>query len=120
MMFGYGNGSFTLKKNILIPIDWRNYPSVALGDLNEDGQLDVITNGEDPYCFSAFLGHRDNLFEAQNIYSFGLQRGAAFEVVVGDFTGDSHSYACRKKEGQVSAESSSQNYPCLQIGPISV
>ena len=90
IMFGYGDGSFTSKKNF--PLQERNatQPSVVISDFNEDGLLDIITDGANPYCVDVLIGRGNGSFEAQRLLFTEHLLQFRTGLVVGDFNGDGH------------------------------
>jgi hypothetical protein len=82
VLIGDGKGSFTLKTEIDLG---KRVSSVALGDLNQDGKLDLIAaNGGDNQV-GILLGNGDGTFSRQVPYAVGVVPSA---VVVADFDGD--------------------------------
>lgn len=94
-----GNGDATFQAAAGFPVTVPNRigaSSVATGDFNGDGQLDlaVPSTAVFPCCaylgsVSVFLGNKDGTFRAPRNYSVGIGTGreASF-VAVGDFNGD--------------------------------
>jgi hypothetical protein len=91
VLLGNGDGTFNLSYSNNIG---GYYPTVAVGDFNGDGRLDLAASFEcgDPSCdapgnLSILLGNGDGTLQSPIIYSFtgaGLVEG----LVVGDFNRD--------------------------------
>ena len=90
IMFGHGNGTFNIKQNFPTEKRSASHPSVVLNDLNEDGLLDIITDGAIPYCIDVLLGQGNGSFEAQRIFSIKIQSEMTTGLITGDFNGDGH------------------------------
>src|SRR5262245_59218768 len=58
--------------------------SVAMGDFNGDGNLDLATANAGAQCVSVLLGNGDGSFQAHADY----ETGQPFSVAVGDLNGD--------------------------------
>lgn len=79
---GKGDGSFTPKGSF----SSGNYPSsVAAGDFNGDGNLDLVVTAYDSREVHVFLGNGDGTFQPPATYGVGNSPTA---VAVGDFNGD--------------------------------
>lgn len=90
IMFGHGDGTFNIKQNFPTEKRSASHPSVVLGDLNEDGLLDMITDGAHPYCIDVLLGQSNGSFQAQRIFSMKFPSELTNGLVIGDFNGDGH------------------------------
>ena len=100
VLLGNGNGSFQSPASIDLGNPWFDYgvESVAVGDFNADGKLDIVA-GFNYYYYpslgfsygersaaAVLLGTGTGTFEAPQ-WSF-LDEGSATSAVVGDFNGD--------------------------------
>jgi hypothetical protein len=84
ILLGNGDGSFQDALHFIIPVDTGGRPrSVAVGDLNGDGRVDlVIADRNDVYVL---LGNGDGSFQDAQTISTGER---SYAVTVGDFNGD--------------------------------
>ena len=90
ILFGYGNGTFRIKKNIVTRKKSGNSWLISLSDLNEDGLLDIILSCSNPYSIDVLVAHDHENFEVQEIFSIESDRNTYFNPSVGDFNGDGH------------------------------
>src|SRR5712664_1083948 len=83
VLLGNGDGTFRQAGSYQVGIMPR---SIALGDFNGDGLLDLVTANSygTPYGVSVLLGNGDGTFQAHDL-GFGT---APSSVAVGDFNGD--------------------------------
>jgi len=80
VFIGVGDGTFLPAVNYAAP---SGYLSIATGDFNRDGKLDlVVSNGG---TLALLLGNGDGTFQSQ--VQFSTNRGSS-DLVVGDFNGD--------------------------------
>jgi hypothetical protein len=87
ILLGDGTGHFTLASN---PVVGYYNRSVAVGDFNGDGKLDLAVVGEDwytggPNIVSILLGDGTGQFTLASVLTPGIQPAL---VAVGDFNGD--------------------------------
>jgi len=80
-----GNGDGTFQTPRMLTPD-RNPSSVAVGDLNGDGVLDLAVSNRDSANVTVFLGNGNGTFQpGVDFFVFGSGPAA---VVLGDFNGD--------------------------------
>src|SRR5260370_20006342 len=80
-----GNGDGTFQPHVDYPVGIGPY-SVAVGDLNGDGKLDlVVANYPSVFTVSVLLGNGDGTFKPQVTYPVGRQ---PISVAVADLNGD--------------------------------
>jgi hypothetical protein len=95
--------------------------AVALGDLNGDGHLDIISGNELSGDVSVLLGHGDGTFGPKTDYVVG---GGAVGVALGDLNGDGKLDAVTANSGANTASvllnTSSTTLPSLSIADTSV
>jgi hypothetical protein len=82
-----GNGDGTFQSHIDTPIDVSipNPYWIATGDLNGDGELDLVVGYQGGSAVSVLLGNSDGTFQPFVDYATAAEPTA---VVVGDFNGD--------------------------------
>ena len=88
VFLGNGSGTFNAGVSYLVePID--GFPGacsdLALGDLNGDGMLDVVTADPDTYTITSMLNQGDGSFVRG---SFAFRDGPATDVALADLNGD--------------------------------
>jgi FG-GAP-like repeat/Protein of unknown function (DUF1573)/FG-GAP repeat len=80
-----GNGDGTFQPHVDYPVGIGPY-SVAVGDFNRDGKLDlVVANYPSVFTVSVLLGNGDGTFQSQVTYPVGRQ---PISVAVADLNGD--------------------------------
>ncbi len=86
ILFGYGNGSFSVVKTY--STGETSFPySFTLIDLDIDGQLDIIVANFGASNIGIFFGYGNGSFQNQLTYSTGYPSGPA-DVTVADFNND--------------------------------
>jgi hypothetical protein len=87
LFIGYGNGNFTTQQTLSTAITSNPY-SVAVGDFNDDGRLDITVANYWTNNVGIFLGDGNGTFSSQTTYYTGVGFGP-FSIAVGDFNNDS-------------------------------
>jgi hypothetical protein len=86
ILLGNGNGTFTESGSFSTGPGAQFAPySVAVGDFNSDGRLDLVTANELNNNTSILLGNGDGTFQSHVDYDTGVD---SRQVAVGDFNGD--------------------------------
>ena len=87
ILLGNGDGTFTQAANSPVTVVGSSPSSVAVGDFNRDGKLDLVVAVAGPNDVSILLGNGEGTFaEARNSpVPVGL---TPYSVVVADFNGD--------------------------------
>lgn len=88
IFIGHGNGSF--QKQMIYSTGVNSLPqSIACGDFNHDGRLDIAVVNAGLYNVGVFLGYGDGTFSQQLIYSTG--DGSYTKcITVNDFNNDGY------------------------------
>jgi hypothetical protein len=86
---GLGDGSFALIITYSTG-DYSNPYAAAVGDFNNDGQLDIVVAEYGTSNADVFLGYGNGRFEVQVTYSSDFQAWPAW-VTIGDFNNDNRS-----------------------------
>jgi hypothetical protein len=81
-----GNGDGTFRAGVTYPSGGQNPNSVAVEDVNGDGNLDVVTANSSSSNVAVLLGNGDGTFQAAVISDVDLFEPAS--VAVGDVNGD--------------------------------
>jgi hypothetical protein len=89
VFLGYGNELFAVSKTKVIA-DGSLPNSVALGDFDNDGQLDIVVANYGTNNVGIFLGLGNGDFDTMITYSTGIS-SAPYSVAVGDFNNDNQS-----------------------------
>lgn len=92
VLLGNGNGGFARERTfaaggepLLSAVAVANGPlSVAVGDINNDGNLDIVTTNPDS-TVSALLGNGNGRFAPQRVSAVGTSQS---ELEIGDFNND--------------------------------
>lgn len=85
ILLGDGAGSFTLTSSPSVD-SACGYPStLATGDFNADGKLDLAIVSAYSSAFCVLLGNGDGTFQPSEVYTTGTEPTS---VAVGDFNGD--------------------------------
>ena len=82
IMLGNGDGTFQPRTSYAVG---RQPYSVALGDFNGDGKLDLAVANALDNSVSVLLGNGDGTFQTQTTYATG---SGPYVVVANDFNGD--------------------------------
>ena len=89
VLLGKGDGTFRPQKTYPAGIPFSVAYSVAVGDLNDDGKVDLVVVNQDTDTWSdnvsVFLGNGDGTFRSQTIYLAGY---LPTSVAIGDLNGD--------------------------------
>jgi fibronectin type 3 domain-containing protein len=84
ILFSNGDGTFTAAPSSPLAVG-TNPQAVAAGDLNGDGNLDLVVANSGDNAVSVFLGNGNGTFQPGVTYSVGSY---PFFVATGDFNGD--------------------------------
>ena len=82
VLLGNGDGTFQANQDFATG---QQPVSVAIGDLNGDGRLDIVTANTSASSASVLLGNGDGTFQANEDYATGF---APFSVAISDLNGD--------------------------------
>ncbi|WP_341882121.1 FG-GAP-like repeat-containing protein [Synechococcus sp. UW140] len=86
VLLGTGNGSFAVQATFATDAGTDAGPySLALGDVNGDGKLDIVTANQSSNQASVLLGNGDGTFAAEVAFATGAN---PFSVALGDLNGD--------------------------------
>ena len=86
IFLGYGNGTFSSQTTYSTG-SGSGPCSVAVGDFNNDSQLDIVVTNYWAYNIGVFLGYGNGTFSSQTTFSTGYD-SQPFAVAVGDFNND--------------------------------
>lgn len=67
----------------------KNPSFVAVGDLNNDGNLDLVVANSGANTISVLLGNGDGTFQSQRTFTAG--KDSVFKIAIGDLNKDGHS-----------------------------
>ena len=88
LILGRGDGSFTALAPRAAGVAARQRPrALAVGDLDGDGNTDVVVTAEEDGSLAVFAGRGDGNLDGPVFYPVGE---AVRAVGIGDFDGDSH------------------------------
>ncbi len=82
VLLGIGDGAFQPEQRFTLD---REPMAMAVGDLNGDGALDLVTTNDFPEDISVLLGNGDGTFQAPQHYAAGRRPRS---VLVADLNGD--------------------------------
>ena len=82
VLLGNGDGTFQAASSFAVGASPR---SVALGDFNRDGHLDLVVANAGSNSVSVLLGKGDGTFQAAQDFGVGSE---PWSIAVGDFNGD--------------------------------
>jgi streptogramin lyase len=86
VLLGYGNGSFASQTTYLTAFD--SLPqAIAVGDFNNDGQLDITVANTGTNKIGVFLGNGNGAFSNQTIYSTGSNSNP-MSIAIDDLNND--------------------------------
>ena len=88
-LFGYGNGSFGIQTNYFTGMNSLPY-SVAIGDLEDDNQLDIVAGNFGTDNIGVFFGYSNGTFEDQKTFTTGINSNP-ISVIISDFNTDNRS-----------------------------
>src|SRR5262249_54007550 len=92
VLLGHGDGTFS--DPLISDLGSGDFPSVAVGDFNADGKLDLVVSHFDNGYYpgpevDAMLGKGDGYFERQGVWYGNSDQGDCLSTVaVGDVNGD--------------------------------
>jgi hypothetical protein len=87
VLLGNGNGTFAAPVNYAAGASTAHDPTVVAGDLNGDGNLDLVVTDHDASHADVLLGNADGTFAPSVSYITGT---ATSSLTVGDLNGDGH------------------------------
>jgi hypothetical protein len=87
IFLGYGDGTFA-NQQTYTTLPNSNPSSIALGDFNNDHQLDIVVANNGTSNVGLFLGHGNGTFLPQTTYPIGSNSYPQY-ITIGDFNKDS-------------------------------
>jgi hypothetical protein len=90
VLLNNGAGLLNLRPTATYPtVEGAETSNLAVGDLNKDGNPDVIATNPQRASVSLFLGHADGTFDPAVDLPVGIMGGSQpYSVAIGDFDGD--------------------------------
>jgi hypothetical protein len=85
ILLGNGNGTFSAQPPISLGLSSFNH-SMAVGDFNRDGKLDIVVTNDQSNVVSILLGNGDGTFAVNSLTLPNVNK--PLSVAVGDFDGD--------------------------------
>jgi hypothetical protein len=86
ILFGYGNGSFTIP--IIYTTNLGSQPvSISIGDFNDDNEVDLVVANYGTHNIGIFFGYNNGTFDAQKTFSLDPESRPAY-VTIGDINND--------------------------------
>ncbi|CAF2802312.1 unnamed protein product, partial [Rotaria sp. Silwood2] len=89
IFYGYGNGSFS-SVTIYSTVIGSYSCAIAIGDINDDGLLDIVVSITNPGGLLFFVNHNNRDFRMIEFYSTGSQ-STPYSIALADFNRDNRS-----------------------------